>query len=204
MATVGVFLPLSDVMRQLTDYILIIPKAIPLDLCEEIINEYPEQEFEIASLIGSSYPGQEKDLYRRCKSIDISANTTISQNITKRLELDRRLHGEMAAKCLEAYSFLVGPYSSISRDSGYNLLRYEEGDYYRSHVDHSPDVLRTLSLSVTLNEEFEGGALSFFEGELDYFPKRGEGIMFPSHFMYDHQVKPVISGVRYALVTWFT
>jgi hypothetical protein len=27
--------------------------------------------------------------------------------------------------------------------------------------------------------------------------------MFPSNFMYPHAIKPVLSGTRYSIITWF-
>ena len=42
----------------------------------------------------------------------------------------------------------------------------------------------------------------FCDGE--YIPKqtKGSGVVFPSNFMFSHEVKEVIKGDRYSLMTW--
>ena len=48
----------------------------------------------------------------------------------------------------------------------------------------------------------EGGEIVFCDGE--YIPKqtKGSGVVFPSNFMFSHEVKEVIKGDRYSLMTW--
>ena len=33
--------------------------------------------------------------------------------------------------------------------------------------------------------------------------KKGDAIMFPSNFMYPHEIMPVTQGTRYSIITWF-
>ena len=95
------------------------------------------------------------------------------------------------------------------------LTRYDEGEFYSWHADGGSDHLynsgnrvRKLSMTVCLNDDYEGGELqmcSYGQAECKItVPPQGKGtiIVFPS-FM-DHQVAPVTKGVRYSLVTWFT
>ena len=82
------------------------------------------------------------------------------------------------------------------------LLRYKTGDYVKKHVDTSSDQHRTLSCSLILNDNYEGGELTFFDGKYKLNPKKGDIVIFPSSFTYPHQVLPVTSGTRYAVITW--
>jgi len=95
------------------------------------------------------------------------------------------------------------------------LTRYEEGEFYSWHRDGGSDHLwdnggkvRKLSMTVCLNDDYEGGELQLCSyGEAEHkigIPPQGKGtiIVFPS-FM-DHQVAPVTKGTRYSCVTWFT
>ena len=46
----------------------------------------------------------------------------------------------------------------------------------------------------------------FGDSDMDeYTPNlnKGDVIIFPSNFMYPHTVKPITSGKRYVVVTWF-
>ncbi len=95
------------------------------------------------------------------------------------------------------------------------LTRYKEGEFYTWHRDGGSDHLfnkgdkvRKLSMTVCLNDDYEGGELQMCSyGRTEHtigIPPRGKGtiIVFPSFI--DHQVSPVTKGTRYSCVTWFT
>ena len=94
---------------------------------------------------------------------------------------------------------------SLNSDSGYDLLRYDPGGKYEYHIDESYNEKRIVSVISCLSEqsEYEGGELEFLEGptyKLDF----GDILVFPSNFVYRHRVRPVESGRRYSIVTWFS
>ena len=80
---------------------------------------------------------------------------------------------------------------------------YAEHVEYVEHVDHSPNNMRTVSCSIILNDDFEGGEFGFFSRAHIIKPSKGDVIMFPSNFLYRHQVLPVTKGTRYSIITWF-
>lgn len=86
-------------------------------------------------------------------------------------------------------------------------LKYYDGGHYDEHIDLGPydAATRKISCSMQLSplSEYEGGELSLFaNSEWNTSTKeQGAVIMFPSYIL--HQVKPVSSGVRWALVAWF-
>lgn len=138
---------------------------------------------------------------RNCQTINISFPGVIKKNSDIRLKIDESIFacatqaiGQYKAKFLEC---------NIARDSGYELLRYKEGQFYTTHTDFFRDVPRSVSCSFALNDDYEGGEFAFFDRELVYKLKKGSCIMFPSNFMYPHEIMPVISGTRYSIVTWF-
>jgi len=102
------------------------------------------------------------------------------------------------------------------------LTRYKKGGFYNFHRDGNGDHLsvynnpnnpflhgrvRKLSMSVVLNNSFEGGAFevsSYDKEKCDVTSinlKAGSVIVFPSFI--EHRVAPVTKGTRYSLVTWF-
>lgn len=94
---------------------------------------------------------------------------------------------------------------SISSVPAIQIMRYGIGDKYEKHTDWSPNNLfRKLSLSIQLSDptEYEGGEVLFHAGptpaELPY--NIGHGCVWPSFVL--HEVKPVTSGERWALVAW--
>ena len=90
-----------------------------------------------------------------------------------------------------------------------NLLKYEVGNFYIKHVDQSSAMNRTISIIININEEYEGGDVVFFNplNDQPYSKpdlKTGDMILFPSNFLYPHQVTPITKGLRYSIVTWLT
>ena len=90
--------------------------------------------------------------------------------------------------------------------------RYNKDGHYDFHIDgngftkfdngnqFTHGKTRKLSMSIILNDDFEGGEFEFFTKE-KVNSKRGTVIVFPSYML--HRVKPVTKGTRYSLVTWF-
>ena len=102
------------------------------------------------------------------------------------------------------------------------ITRYKKGGFYNFHTDGKGDHLsvydrpenkflhghvRKLSMSIMLNDNFEGGAFefaSYSREECTITPieaKAGSVIVFPSSM--EHRVAPVTKGIRYSVVCWF-
>ena len=128
---------------------------------------------------------------------------------------------------------LTWPYMmEANRNAGWNLdikaaesmqlTRYKKGGFYKFHKDGNADSLsaydspgnpfmhghvRKISMSIILNDNFEGGAFefaSYAKEECSITPieaKAGDIIFFCSGM--EHRVAPVTKGVRYSLVNWF-
>lgn len=92
------------------------------------------------------------------------------------------------------------------------LMRYREGGFYYRHADsenQDPDtktwhkvIDRDLSMLIYLNDDFEGGELSFYNLNYQVRPRAGAAVMFPSGHRYLHQAETVTKGIRYAIVSW--
>jgi predicted 2-oxoglutarate/Fe(II)-dependent dioxygenase YbiX len=63
-------------------------------------------------------------------------------------------------------------------------------------------VPRSLSCSFALNDDFGGGDWSFFCGDYALRPPKGSAVLFPSNFLFPHEILEVTGGTRYAVVTW--
>ena len=103
------------------------------------------------------------------------------------------------------------------------ITKYMPGGFYTWHTDGGSDSLsghkfdnndnldgtvRKLSMTVLLNDTYDGGDFrfaSYSKGKhsVDTPPidKVGTVIVFPS--FKEHKVDPVTKGIRYSLVTWF-
>ena len=110
----------------------------------------------------------------------------------------------------------------ISSAESAQITRYKKGGFYDFHRDgfgchlvkyNSPDnafthdKVRKLSMTILLNDSFEGGQFefaSYSKEKCNITPlemKKGQIVVFPSHM--EHRVAPVTKGTRYSLVCWF-
>ena len=181
----------------LEDYIQVFDNTLPIDLCNEILEEYKNSSDWSDALVGT---GEVNKNYRNCNQIMISDQGIIGKNEQKRRDIDLKIHenlGETVKKYKEMYEHFT-----IDIDTGYQLLRYNEGEYYRQHVDSFKQQQRSVSCSIHLNDDYEGGEFAFFDREIIIRAGSGSAIMFPSNFMYPHEIMPVTKGTRYSIITW--
>jgi predicted 2-oxoglutarate/Fe(II)-dependent dioxygenase YbiX len=186
-------------MNELKDYILILEDIIPHTLCNDILNEYINSSEWQAAVVGFNRKINKE--IRNCSSLEMSSNIIIEKNKNVRKSLDDKVF-ECAKEAIKEYNKKFNQ-AMISKDSGYDLLKYEKGGFYTQHIDSFSEISRTISCSFILNNDFKGGEFSFFNNKLVYPLKKGAAIMFPSNFLYPHSVLPVIQGTRYSIITWF-
>jgi SM-20-related protein len=190
-----------------------IPGFLEPELCRRLRNEMASSELTQATVRDKD----RRDVY----GVDESTRRTRSANVgvsTASLVEGRLL----AVKDRLAEHFTV----ELSGIQNLQFLIYRQGDFFRRHVDRTPDQEddagfmkeRRVSGVIFLNGQageheadgFDGGALTFY-GLLD--DDRGVGlglplsaepgllIAFPPSVV--HEVTPVTSGERYTVVTWF-
>ncbi len=186
---------MQNTLNKIQDYIVIIENAVNPTLCDEIINEFSETEWKQAK----THTGNVGEL-RRCKNIPLSIEDIIGVNKEKREKLDASIFN-IVSKCIVEYK-RIHPTCLISKDSGYEILKYDAGDFYKEHIDEFTDVQRILSISIALNDDYEGGNFSFFNKTDKFKLNKGDIIIFPSNFMFPHEIEEVKSGTRYSIVTW--
>ena len=94
-----------------------------------------------------------------------------------------------------AISIQMGKYSSVNN----GFYDWHNDDSYKPNKD---GLVRKCSISILLNDNFEGGKFEFKDWEEKDQPilKQGSIIVFPSQLY--HRVTPVTSGDRYSAVTW--
>ena len=98
------------------------------------------------------------------------------------------------------------------------LLKYERGQYYKSHHDYIHHELRRqqgvriLTVLLYLNDVPAGGGTNFPQLGITVLPKRGRALIWPSVLddrpnavdtRTTHQALAVNEGIKYAANTWF-
>jgi Rps23 Pro-64 3,4-dihydroxylase Tpa1-like proline 4-hydroxylase len=198
-ANIERFVPASNHLDALNEYICVFDNILPHDLCDAILAEYSNlDEWQLAPVGADS---SVETSIRNVNQIAISFSPVIERNKNLRLELDQKLFAA-AARAISLYN-LKFPDASIQEDTGYELLKYETGQFYKQHTDHFKQQPRTISCSFALNDDYEGGEFAFFDNKFKHKLKKGSIIMFPSNFMFPHEILEVTKGTRYAIITWF-
>lgn len=108
----------------------------------------------------------------------------------------------------------VKQYSAKHKDSGptysfsaVRINRYQQDESIQEHVDHIHSLfdgekkgIPILSFVGLFNDDFEGGDFILAGKKIDL--KAGDVVVFPSIFIYPHQVTTVTKGTRYSWVMW--
>jgi len=182
---------------KLEDFVQVFDNVLSQENCNLILDEYKNTLEWQNTRTGD---GQVAKDTRNCMEIGLSLNQVLEQNFDVRKNLDNIVF-ESVRKVIANYNALV-PTFRIDIDTGYNLLRYREGEFYVQHTDSFKEQQRSLSCSLQLNEDYDGGEFALFDREMMIRTSAGSAIVFPSNFMYPHEIMPVIRGTRYSVITW--
>ena len=88
------------------------------------------------------------------------------------------------------------------------MNHYSKGGFMKNHVDN---IYRShgqkygyphLTSLLFLNDDYEGGEFLMCDATEKFKLKKGSVIVFPSNFMFDHEVQKVTEGNRYTIMTW--
>jgi predicted 2-oxoglutarate/Fe(II)-dependent dioxygenase YbiX len=185
-------------MKNINDYIVVFENVITHALCDAILKEFNNGEEWQKTGVDT---GEVNDKIRTAETIIISYPHIIEKNVKVRQKLDKYVFAS-ASLVIKKYKEKF-PLCEIQEDSGYELLRYKEGQFYTQHTDSFKARPRAVSCSFALNDDYEGGEWGFFDREMVMKAPKGSAVLFPSNFMYPHEIMPVTKGVRYSIVTWF-
>jgi 2OG-Fe(II) oxygenase superfamily len=92
--------------------------------------------------------------------------------------------------------------AKIEKYENPQLLRYGKNQKFHNHIDDHPFFTRRVSLTFYINDDYEGGDIEFTRFGLRVKAKANQLLVFPSNYVYSHQVHPVESGLRYVVVQW--
>ena len=173
----------------LNKYIARYENFVPDSVCDGILNAAKA----IGGWVPASIAGEEEAGDREYRVFDL-----IPAIADK--ELDQIIFGYVNRAIIEYCS--RHRHLRIANDEGYSILRYQPGGKYDPHVDNGPEHNRAITIILNLNDEYEGGKLTFHDESYGFDLKKGDIVVFPSSFAYDHCIHPITKGIRYSVVTW--
>jgi hypothetical protein len=151
--------------------------------------------------------------HETCDSIIEFGNKNVQKGINKYTNI----FGISFHTCLlplnhEVHALLEDTWNEISKNLNipidfvetYELKRYTTGDFFGMHTDnyvnHEDGIDRKITMSIQLSDELDftdGGLMVLNKSRLK---SKGSLVAFPSYF--PHEVKPISSGTRWALIGW--
>jgi len=188
-------------IEHVNDYIMI-QNLIPIQLCKSLIRESSLPERKWSKHSWYNY-GRDDFHSKKEKELDIINSTDEQfQQLLKYL-------GEAVQNYQKKYSREEGEVGNawIRHISRVRFNRYKAGTKMRLHHDHIQTLfdgklrgIPILSFVGLLNDNYEGGAFMCREKEIKLI--RGDILLFPSNFIYPHEVKEITKGIRYSFVSW--
>jgi len=156
-----------------------VKNLIPTSVCDDVLNIVSKKDWQKHTWYNKK---TDSSVSEETKELDVQPT---DQDLQDRLapfiiEAVRQYNQEFAADG-EKTSQLVHQFSPC------RFNRYEVGTIMRKHYDHIYSI-------------FEGG--NFLVRDQDFNLKKGDFIIFPSCFMYPHEVQEVTKGTRYSFISW--
>tara|TARA_R100001224_G_C3951999_1_gene126062 strand:- start:69 stop:617 length:549 start_codon:yes stop_codon:yes gene_type:complete len=180
-------------MKNIKDFIMV-KNIIPNNICKNIIKKINKENWSKHSWY--NYADNKRSAEN--KEFDVLRSYEETQNILT----------PFIIKSIQEYEKFVGEENFLcSRFSKVRFNRYTKNTKIKKHFDHIYSIfdgkekgIPVLSIVGLLNENFKGG--NFFINDVLIKIKTGDFIVFPSCFLYPHQVKNITQGTRYSFVTW--
>ncbi len=186
-------------MSTIENYIYV-KNHIPAEMCETLIDECNKKEWQkhawnnYAAGTFSSEPTKELDVMPCTKEQQQKVTPYLIEALD-RYQIKVSVPGEKTEGAF------------LTKFSPIRFNKYEIGNTMRKHYDHIHSIfdgrmkgIPIVSIVANLNEDYKGGEFVCRDKKINL--KTGDILMFPSNFMYPHEVKETTEGTRYSFVSW--
>jgi hypothetical protein len=172
------------------------PNTIPAEWCEEMIRRFeahPDQQN--AGRIGQT------------QGLDAEVKRTMDLVVSGRDEwkdVDEvfyRCVGAALGELRQSFPFFKGSF----KDMGYQIQRYQPGEFYHWHIDGGSHEFSQRQLVVIwyLNDvPGPGGETEFLYQDVGVRPECGKMLVFPPFWTHEHRSATLKIGVKYIATTW--
>ena len=181
--------------QQVSDYIFFYPNVMDKKTCEAITTSY-----------------EKTAMWHKSTFYDGKKDTGTSQVAMQELWINNEMPYFEELK--KSFAICTDDYKSVYKTLDYSLTCtnfrlnfYREGGFMNEHIDnihHSHGQkygYPHITSLIFLNDDYEGGEFVVC-GDKQIEKKQGSAIIFPSNFMYPHEVKKVTKGKRFSVMTW--
>lgn len=180
-----------------SSFIYEIPDALSADVCREMIRRFEER-------TDQQYIGKIGQRGTEARDIKKTTDLRISGRADWK-DIDRQLMQSLA-RAFNEFGALFPFFGANSfKDLGYNMQRYQAGEYYHWHVDSGPGEFMSRQLVALwyLNDvPGPGGETEFPQQDVRVTPEEGKLVLFPPFWTHVHRAVTVEKGVKYIATTW--
>ena len=189
--------PLKTI-REISPNSFIFEKKLALApaLCEDMIRRFEASQ-------DDQYPGRIGQTVAEDSGVKKTTDLVVSGK-TKWKDIDRALFqslGRAIVEFRETFPYFKGPF----KDMGYNLQRYQAGEYYHWHIDggsHEFSQRQLVALWYLNDVEGPGGETEFLYQDIKVRPETGKLVLFPPFWTHEHRAARLQTGVKYIATTW--
>jgi predicted 2-oxoglutarate/Fe(II)-dependent dioxygenase YbiX len=173
-------------------------KALPDFLCDDMVARFETHgDDQYQGRVGSD--AGENTALKKTTDIMVTGKPhwqDVNNNLFRSLSL-----------ALKEFSLAYPYFSHLPRfgDQGYNLQRYQSGEYYHWHVDADNSALASRQLVALwyLNDiQEKGGETAFLHQDISIRPTKGTLLLFPPFWTHEHRAMVVGEGAKYIATTW--
>ena len=182
------------------DYVKVYDNFLDKKLCKAVAKKLKKTDWQLHTF----YQAHNQSYVSFDKELSIGYGTEIEE--TK--EIQTKIWFAIEQYVLKDFEYMKEWFSGWNGYTQVRYNRYNTDTQMKLHCDHIHSMfdgnrkgIPTLSILGSLNDEYEGGELVFWESEAIEL-KTGSIMIFPSNFMYPHKVMPVTKGTRYSYVSW--
>jgi len=172
------------------------PRALPLDVCAEMIRRFEASEDE-------QYEGRIGQLADKDRSIKRSTDLVTSGKEHWK-DIDGELFRSLSSairEFRESYPFFKGPF----KDMGYAIQRTSPGEFYHWHIDggsHEFSMRQLVAVWYLNDVPGPGGETEFLYQDVKIRPEAGKLVLFPPFWTHEHRGAELKQGVKYIATTW--
>lgn len=185
--------------QNLTDYVKVYENHLSKDLCKSAVENL------------ANINWREHTFYLSAEDKHISYDHELSvshETIPEKQEINKQVWFAIERYILKDFKSFKPWFSGWDGYSEIRFNRYDPTTQMKLHCDHIQSMfdgqikgIPILTILGSLNDDYEGGELLMFGDHRIHLPA-GAVVVFPSNFMFPHEVKPVKSGIRYSYVSW--
>ena len=188
----------------LLDFVQVYKKTLTSKQCGSVLNKINDSAWSPHHWTDYNKTVESEDINSDCTRVILSngVNRLLVSGLISNTVNEYRKYIKKVLKTEEQFNFNFNGMTIPS------INRYNVGQGMRVHSDHITSIfdgemkgVPTLSIVGLLNEDFDGGEFKFWD-KYDMNLEIGDILVFPSNFLYNHQVNKVTRGIRYSFVSW--